>query len=170
MSKVRIFNNNRYLYEYCKKQDAIAYSDKGYTVLGLSEVRIRINRKSISNFGLSGMTKMVYNFTSHVNGKGLSRFIDNRLMSMIKDILSPYIRNERTLDKHAQTCSRNRDKHRGIEAILLSVGLSNVIKCIYPKSYDFGSPYGNYTFENIEDKNNMEAAKYLYLKSGKKNV
>ena len=170
MTKVRIFNNNRCLYEYCRKQDAVAYSDKGYTVFGLSEVRTRINRKSISHFGLSGMTKMVCNFTSHINGKGLSRFIDNRLMGMIKDILSPYIRNKRTLERHARNCSRNKDKRSGIEVILLTAGLSNAAKCIYPKSYDFGSPYGNYTLENINDENNMEVAKYLYLKSGKKNV
>lgn len=170
MTKVRIFNNNRYLYEYCRKQDAITYSDKGYTVLGLSEVRTRINRKSISSFGLSGMTKMVYNFTSHINGKGLSRFINNRLKGMLQNILSPYIRNKRTLDRHARNCSRNRDKRRGIEVMLLTVGLSGVVNCINSKFYDFGSPYDNYTLDNIKDETNMEAAKYLYLKSGKKNV
>lgn len=170
MTKVRIFNNNRYLYEYCEKQHAAAFTDKSYTVLGLSDVRLKINRKSMSNFGLAGMTKMVYNFTSHINGKGLSRFIDNRLMGMIKDILSPYIRNERTLDRHARNCSRNKDKRRGIELMLSTAGLSRTVDSIDFSPSTFGSLYGNYSLDNINDENNMEAAKYLYLKSGKKNV
>ncbi len=170
MSKVRIFNRDRYLYEYCEKQHAAVFTDKSYTVLGLSDVRLKINRKSMSNFGLAGMTKMVYNFTYHVNGNGLSRFIDNRLMGTIKNILSPYIRNKRTLDRHAQNCSRNKDKRRGIELMLSTAGLSRTVDSIDFSPSTFGSPYENYTLDSFEDEMNMNAAKYLYIKSGKKNV